>query len=136
MDGVQGAEKLMELFGHWPSFHDAEVISLMLDQSGQDDDFGPSLVATIRAFDITDEVLPSGFLKLAHECTAVIAFREVVELHLADFEAQNVLWGLHIVDIRDRQLERQNFEVRFAGVKGLDARFQCRGVEVLSVTPL
>lgn len=135
MHGVQGAEKLTELFGHWPSFHDAEVISLVLDRSGDDNGFGPSLVATIRAFDITDEVLPSGFLKLTHECVTVIAFREIVQLQLTDFNGQNVLSGLHIVDIRDRQLERQHFEVSFSGVYGLDARFQCRAVEVLSVTP-
>ena len=136
MHGVQGAEKLTELFGRWPSFHDAEVISLVLDRSGGDDGFGPSLVATIRAFDITDEVLPDGFLKLTHECAAVMAFREVVELQVTDFNSQNVLSGLHIIDIRDRQLERQHFEVWFAGVHGLDARFQCRGVEVLAVTPI
>ena len=135
MHGVQGAEKLIELFGRWPSFHDAEVISLVLDRSGDDDGFGPSLVATIRAFDITDEVLPSGFPKLTHECAAVFAFREVVQLQLTGFNSQNVMSGLHIIDIRDRQLERQHFEVWFAGVYGLDARFQCRAVEVLSVTP-
>jgi len=66
----------------------------------------------------------------------VIAFREVVQLQLEAFGAQNVLWGLHIVDIRDRQLERQHFEVRFAGGHGLESRFQCRAVEVLSVTPI
>jgi len=61
MRDVEGAERLVELFGHWPAFHDAEVISLVLDRSGDDRGFGPPLVATIRAFDYTDEVLPSGF---------------------------------------------------------------------------
>ncbi len=136
MHGVQGADKLIELFGRWPSFHDAEVVSLVLDRAGDDDGFGPSLVATIRTFDITHEVLPDGLLKLTHECAAVMAFREVVQLQLTGFNSQNVLSGLHIIDIRDRQLERQRFEVWFAGVHGLDARFQCRVVEVLSVTAL
>ena len=32
---VPGADKLVNWFGHWPSFHDAEVINLELNRVGR-----------------------------------------------------------------------------------------------------
>lgn len=31
---ISGAEKLIAVYGKWPDFHDAEVLSLVLDLSG------------------------------------------------------------------------------------------------------
>jgi immunity protein 50 of polymorphic toxin system len=134
MHGVVGAEKLVGLFGCWPSFHDAQVISILLERSGEDGNCRPTLVATVRAFEISDEVAADGTLRLAHECIVVLKFQEVVELALSDFNRQNVLSGLHIVNIRERQLERQHFEVSFSGSWGVDAHFQSRAIDVVSVT--
>lgn len=39
---VHNAEALTQIFGHWPSFHDAEVVAMSLDRVGDD---GPSLEA-------------------------------------------------------------------------------------------
>lgn len=29
---IQGSEKLISIFGHWPSFHDAEITELRLER--------------------------------------------------------------------------------------------------------
>jgi len=37
---VKNADVLINIFGYWPSFHDAEVLTMRLDRAGAD---GPSL---------------------------------------------------------------------------------------------
>ena len=32
---IIGHEKLTDTFGYWPSFHDAEIISLIFERSGK-----------------------------------------------------------------------------------------------------
>jgi hypothetical protein len=34
LEAVEGAKSLCDWFGYWPSFHDAEVISLHLNRRG------------------------------------------------------------------------------------------------------
>jgi hypothetical protein len=50
---IPGAADVVAWFGHWPTFHDAEVLSITLDRSGE------SRVA-IHAFAKTAEVDSSG----------------------------------------------------------------------------
>ncbi len=45
---IAGAERVLDIFGAWPSFHDAEVLSLRLDRSGLSG--GPELEAEIHVF--------------------------------------------------------------------------------------
>ena len=134
-DRVIGVEKLTTVFGYWPSFHDSEVIWFHLDRRPDGEGQGPTVEAMIRAFEITSEVGPGGFLVLRHHVLVHFRFREAVELELDGFNCQNALFGLTIADIRDRQLERIHFQVRFDSSFGLGVSFQCREVEVLSVEP-
>jgi len=34
MEGIVNAKPLIEVYGYWPSFHDAVVLRLVLDRSG------------------------------------------------------------------------------------------------------
>jgi len=34
MEGIVNAEALIEIYGYWPSFHDAVVLRLVLDRGG------------------------------------------------------------------------------------------------------
>jgi hypothetical protein len=40
---IDNHELLTRIFGKWPSFHDAEVLSLRLERSGNSHDDGPVL---------------------------------------------------------------------------------------------
>ena len=84
---------------------------------------------------MTAEIDEKGFIKLTKHTLVWLAFLEIYELSLTDFNHQNVLWGLSIVDISDRQLERIKFEVTFSSSWGVAANFQCAAVEVRSVRP-
>jgi len=62
---IQGSEKLLTIFGRWPSFHDAEVIEIKLlrksdwpeGSGGQ----GPQLVAKIHTWEMTRQVDDKGY---------------------------------------------------------------------------
>ena len=58
-----------------------------------------------------------------------------MQLSLEGFNHQNALLGLGIYDIRQRQMEDVNFEIKFDGSVGVEAWFQCEDVEVVAVQP-
>lgn len=135
VERIRGAEKLVDVYGYWPTFHDAKVLWMLLDRHHHDEDT-PALEALVRAFEITDEVDPEGRLVLRHHVQVHLRFREIRELKISNFGHQNMLHGLSITDIRDWQLEQIHFAVHFvSSIDELDASFQCRTVEVVSVTP-
>jgi Immunity protein 50 len=133
-DRIVGAEKLVALFGYWPSFHDAEVKCITLDRQPRDESHGPILEALIHAFEMTRDVGPDGFFVLRHHVLVRMRFSQVAELQLTGFNYQNALFELEISDLRELQLEHIQFDVRFNSSHGVDASFQCRAIEVVEVT--
>ena len=57
----ENSSALESIFGRWPSFHDAEMLRVVLDRSG---DEGPTLEAVIRVFEMTSDVDPKGYYVL------------------------------------------------------------------------
>jgi hypothetical protein len=136
VERIVGAEQLAAVFGYWPSFHDAEVLWLRLDRRPHGDGcYGPSMETLVHTFEITSEVGADGCYVLRHHVLVHFRFRDVVELQLDEFNYQNALMGLTVTDLRDRQMERVCWAVRFESAFGLDACFHCYDVEIVSVTP-
>ena len=50
-DVVKGHEKLTEIFGRWPSFHDSEVISIRLERRGRDKWEEPVAYVSVHVFE-------------------------------------------------------------------------------------
>jgi len=124
IDRISRADKLVAIFGYWPSFHDAEVIWLKLDRRTNDERFSPSLEIQIHAHYVTQ-----------HHVLVWLRFLNVVELRLDDFNHQNVLFDLTISDFPERQSGNIFFEVQFHPSFGIGASFQCGAIEVVEVTP-
>ncbi len=136
VDRIVGAERLVAIFGYWPSFHDAEMLWLRLDRRAHGDGcYGPTLEALVHAFEMTSEVGADGCYVLRHHVLVLLRFRDVVELRLEGFNHQNALMGLTLTDLRDRRMERVLWAVRFDSAFGVDTSFQCYGVEVVSAVP-
>ncbi len=131
---IQNSPSLTYIFGRWPSFHDAEVLHIRLDR-GELKSFTPYLQATVHVFEMTSQIDEQGRYVLKNHVAVTFRFNEIYELKLEDFNHQNVLQGLSIVDVSDKQLERIKFEVSFDGIFGLSAKFQCNSVHIESVEP-
>lgn len=92
LNAVIGAQQLHDWFGYWPTFHDAEIISLHLNRKN------PS-VLKIHTWEMTNEVDETGHYVLAKD--VVVDF--VIDVSSADdalelygFSHQNVILGLAI----------------------------------------
>src|SRR5262249_23189702 len=132
---IVGAEKLVAVFGYWPSFHDAEVLWVRLNRQPRDEGYGPTLESMIHAFEMTSEVDANGCYVLRHHVLFHFRFHDVVELELDGFNHQNAILGLKLVDLRDRQMERVQWEIEFDAAFGMGASFQCYKVEIVRVVP-
>lgn len=130
---IKNCEQLTLIFGCWPSFHDAEVIWFRLDRRATTLGDGPTVETLIHVFEMTNEVDKNGYYVLQNHVLVNLRFSRVMQPILSDFNHQNVLHGLGIEDIRQRQLESLNFIVSFGSSFGLEASFQCEAVEVVGV---
>ena len=137
---IEGAGKLLAIFGYWPSFHDAEVLWIRLDRKpAADSDYGPTLEALIHAFEMTSEIDPKGYYVLRHHVLVHLRFREVVGLRMEHFNHQNVLSGVNFTEVQVPQMERIKerikWDVVFGSSYGVDASFRCFAIEVIGVDP-
>jgi hypothetical protein len=132
---IAGADELVTVFGGWPSFHDAEVLWIRLDRQSYGRSHGPTIEALIHAFEMTSEIDDDGHYGLRNHVLVHFRFAGVGELQLDGFNHQNVIMELAITDIRERQLENLEWDVRFDPTWGVGASFQCHAIEVVGVIP-
>jgi hypothetical protein len=130
-----GFERVVNHFGYWPTFHDAEVLSLTLDRDAQVGKTGPTLTIAVHAFEISKEVTAAGYLKTAKHCVVTFAFYDVYLEKLEDFSNQNAIMGLNLTDITADGLEHLRLAAAIEGSNGLTCSFQCRYGQLLDLTP-
>ena len=76
-----------------------------------------------------------GFYALRKHTLVTLAFHGIDELQLDGFNHQNVLFGLGLEDISDRQLEILKWHISFDSSFGLAATFMCKEIEVVRAVP-
>lgn len=131
-DHVLAAEALVERFGEWPSFHDAEVMGLALD-SGQRSDGKPSIEMEVHLFRASGEKDAEGRIIWRLHTVATFRFVQVAAVSLKDFWSQNVLDDLIIEKLPAGFGDR--FAVSLTSNNGLEGSFQCGEVQLAEVKP-
>jgi hypothetical protein len=129
---ITNEEALTDIFGHFPSFHDAEIISIHLERDGED---APFLEAKIHVFETTDKVDAQGRYVLKNHTLVTFRFTMIVMGEIKWFNHQNVLALLDIVEVEPEKNEGCRFQVRFPSVYGCEASFSCREVVVIAAEP-
>jgi hypothetical protein len=86
---VPGGPELLAWFGHEPSFHDAEIVSLHLNRTGQS-------TLSIRTREMTEGADSAG--AYAHEKHGIVTFtlEDIQALNLEGFSHQNVIGRLEL----------------------------------------
>lgn len=135
---IKGSEKLTQIFGYWPSFHDAEVMELNLWRGNVNPEKGqynfPVCTVTLHLWEITDEVDSKGFYVLRNHTLASIRFFDAQELNVEGFNHQNAIARLDIAEEQGSEATRRLFNVRFPAAFGMDASFKCSRIEVVEAT--
>jgi Immunity protein 50 len=89
LNEIRGAQALYDWFGKWPSFHDAEIVSVHLNRRG------PSSLV-IHTWSMTNEVDERGCYLLEKHVVVEFVLDEVAELDFDGFNHQNVIFGLDL----------------------------------------
>ena len=130
---IHGSEKLVSIFGRWPSFHDAYVHEVLLwrDRSERGEGRLPaSLTAKIHLFEVTSEIDAKGYYVLRNHNIVTIKFDDISDLELRDFNGGNILFGLAIDEINS---DSAVFNIAIDTSYGLNGQFQCKRIEVVDV---
>ena len=121
---IPGAADVIAWFGHWPTFHDAEVLSITLDRSGE------SRVA-IHAFEVTPEVNARGQYVLTKH--AVVTFfldgfprdqHGITNTRIEFFNHQNMLSSASVHPVTE------GYELVLEGCHGVDGAIFCTRMSV------
>jgi Immunity protein 50 len=130
IDQIINGTKVIARFGHWPSFHDAEVLRFALDRQGSS---GPFAEMLIHTWLMTSEVDPQGFYVLQKHTLVRLLFEELLECEFTGFNDGNILLSLEVEPetVEGRAALRVNFPTSY----GLDGSLVCGRVVVADVTP-
>jgi hypothetical protein len=118
------AALLMDRFGTWPSFHDAEVIRIELSRS-------PDITMDVYLFATSSQLDNRGYYRREQESIVTFIFRGVYEVTLLDFNEQNVLQELAVSRQEDGDLRVEIF-----ASYGFNGSFLCANAEVAQVRQL
>ena len=89
LQGIPGAVALHDCFGYWPTFHDAEIISLHLNRRGCSS-------LCVHTWEMTKEIDENGNYVLAKHVVVELVFEGICARDINDFNHQNVIFGLSI----------------------------------------
>ncbi len=136
---IEGSEKLISIFGRWPSFHDAEIIELQLWRGDVNPDKErytfPVLTLKMHCFEMTKEVNAEGYFVLRNHTPSTFKFHNVEDLKTQGFNHQNAIFGLSINKLERSQPPSLYFTVELERAFGIEASFTCLRVEVSEAIP-
>ncbi len=121
---IPGAQDVIAWFGYWPTFHDAEVLSISLDRLN-------GCRVSVHAFEMTAEVDSSGHYVLAKH--AVLTFRMegfprdesgISNTRIEFFNSQNVLSSANVTR------RPEGYELVLEGCYGVDGSIVCERISV------
>lgn len=133
---IEGSEKLIGIFGYWPSFHDAEVIDLHFwpgDVNPEEERYiFPVLTVKFHLWEMTNDVDGRGYLGTRYHTLSTVRFHDVYKFKMEGFNHQNPIFGLDISQQERSEGPSPVFEVIFRPVSfGVDASLTCMRIEVL-----
>ena len=130
LEHIAGADRLTSRFGGWPSFHDAEVVRLVLDRRGAN---GPSADLVVHAWLKTDKVDDRGYYVREKHTLVRFFFERITAIELSEFNHQNVLFGL---DVAEEMVEGERaFRVTLDSSYGLSGSLVCGHIVIADVSP-
>jgi hypothetical protein len=125
---IENAGEVTAVFGHWPSFHDAEVLRIGLQRAPG----AATLEATVHVFDTTSEVDKRGTYVTTNHSLVTLRFSGL-RLHCIKwFNHQNAIDELEILHASDGE---GRLSVHLASNWGCDAEVNCDNVAVVSLVP-
>jgi len=125
---ITDAKIVMNHFGYWPSFHDAEVISIKFERPW--DTSNSSATLTVYAFEATDELDDENFFQLIKHCCIEIEFIGMTMNSMDGFNHQNVVGGLNF------GREGKYLFCKIDSTFGVDGYIEAKEIKIKRLDPL
>lgn len=142
MAEIENAEALTKVFGYWPSFHDAEVLRIRLDNREGEavDELGqrpyPTVECDIHVWELTNNVTLKGSYETPKHTVVTLSFEGVRgDNSFEHFHFQNVLTSLSLEPLSAPDFPPANWQVDFGSSSGLVAALSCETVRVVRAVP-
>jgi Immunity protein 50 len=120
---IEGANKLIDLYGYWPSFHDAEVETITIEREG----------LTVTIIFTTDDLVEKDGERQGNQLAKVtVRWYEVADLALraADWSEENWVWDLSLT------ADEKGIRTELLPNDGIGGSILARRMEVLEVQPV
>jgi hypothetical protein len=116
-EGVGDAAELEAWFGYWPTFHDAEVLSVALERNGLSK-------LRVHTWHTTKQVDEHGYYVRARHIVVSFILEKVTDCDLGAFNHQNVLNSLSV------EREAEGYRVTLGPCFGLNGSITARGLSI------
>lgn len=130
---IAGTQKVFDIYGCFPAFHDAEVVRMVFTR-GEPDTGSPIIEFTLHGWEMTSEVEDSGYLRLIKHHLIDFRFSGVESVNLDGWNHQNVLFEL-IIRVIEQPEDHSLIEVELSTSYGLDGVFRAVSGEVVDARP-
>ncbi|ODV42749.1 hypothetical protein AWV79_24330 [Cupriavidus sp. UYMMa02A] len=126
---VQNSELVLNTFGYWPAFHDAEVVTFSISMTEDEGRYvADATIAVRHGGQDNPKWTGSG-----EDWIVEFLCRDIAETNINLNELSGGGWLDEIV-ISTRDDGRLDFDMR--PLAGFDVRFSCRSVEILKIDPV
>lgn len=134
---IENHELVVEVFGYWPSFHDAEILWLKMErvEGTYQDYISPNIEFVIHVWEMTKETTENGFLKLQKHHLIHFKFEDIYDVELGGFNNQNALFELKINEKSKNESGIIPLQIILDPAYGLGGEFKSYKGSILGITP-
>lgn len=133
---IVGSEKVVEVLGHWPTFHDAELIAFNAERS-LPVTVGHSLVRValhVREYETVGEGTASYEQVLRKSVLIRFVLNQASDFELSGFNHQNVINSLTVSPLHNSEATRLLVEIE--SIWGFGGTVECSSVAVEAIEVL
>ncbi|KMJ53667.1 hypothetical protein ACG97_06710 [Vogesella sp. EB] len=134
---IEGYEQVVARFGVWPSFHDGEVLRIILDRVPRLPDGAsvPSVEIHLRGWIMGPEFSEDGSYKLHNDSVVHLLFEDIFEFELEGFNQQNVVSSLNLSLCDEPHGGRDTLHIELEHCYQFCCEFKALRAKVIAVTP-
>ena len=130
-----GSERLVSVLGHWPSFHDAEVISIAAERPLPVEVGAATvkLVVHVRNYETRGQGTAKYEQVLTKSVLATFLCRRVADFELSEFNHQNVINSLSAHHSESSEHPDSPTVVTIESIWGVGGTVRCSEIELVAV---
>ena len=134
---LENHEEVIDAFGYWPTFHDAEIHKFILDRTNETykDYYCPCIEFVFHTWEMTSDVDDKGYYKLVKHHLVTLRFEDVYDLDLDGFNNQNAILSLDLELTEINTKGNRSIVVTLDPAYGLGAEFKALTGRVINITP-